>query len=270
MKLHCAQSDEAGEVYAVAKRCYAYMEANAIVSVKVLQAYLLVGLYEIAHAIYPAAYLTIGGCSRLGHALGIHDRKRAAQLMPTVDSWTESEEINRTWWGVIILDSQALQIHRTLRSFSTGITQQLESTQQTQLYTAAAICYSAEVAIYDNYSCAVLDDVGGVGIAVQLEMQEIALSRLREVCATVHLFGRQIAETIRAKGFLNISPLLADCLYQATRQMIWYVHDVGSSPDIEKLVDDNTETLQMLGRKWEVANQYLSILEAEKRHFDGV
>ncbi|KAF9763724.1 hypothetical protein IL306_003010, partial [Fusarium sp. DS 682] len=165
---------------------------------------------------------------------------------------------------------QALQIHRTLRSFSTGITQQLESTQQTQLYTAAAICYSAEVAIYDNYSCAVLDDVGGVGIAVQLEMQEIALSRLREVCATVHLFGRQIAETIRAKGFLNISPLLADCLYQATRQMIWYVHDVGSSPDIEKLVDDNTETLQMLGRKWEVANQYLSILEAEKRHFDGV
>lgn len=84
MKLHCAQSDEAGEVYAVAKRCYAYIEANAIVSVKVLQAYLLVGLYEIAHAIYPAAYLTIGGCASLGHALGIHDRKRAAQLMPTV------------------------------------------------------------------------------------------------------------------------------------------------------------------------------------------
>lgn len=60
----------------------------------------------------------------------------------------------------------------------------------------------------------------------------------------------------RAKGFLNISPLLADCLYP-TRQMIWYVHDVGSSPDIEKLIDDNTETLQMLRRKWEVASKCL-------------
>ncbi|KAL6408671.1 hypothetical protein AUP68_07615 [Ilyonectria robusta] len=46
-------------------------------------AVLLLAFYEVAHAIYPAAYLTIGHCARLGHALGIHDRRNVSQMFPT-------------------------------------------------------------------------------------------------------------------------------------------------------------------------------------------
>jgi hypothetical protein len=91
MKLHCVQKESTPEVYDVAKRCYAYVESRSILSVRLLQASLLIALYEIANAIYPAAYLTVGHSARVGHALGIHDRKRAPQLIPSVGTHTRTQ-----------------------------------------------------------------------------------------------------------------------------------------------------------------------------------
>lgn len=70
------------ESYLAAKRCLSYAEENNIFSLRLLQASLLMGLYEIANAIYPAAYLTVGHCARLGHAMGIHDLREAPQMFP--------------------------------------------------------------------------------------------------------------------------------------------------------------------------------------------
>jgi hypothetical protein len=98
------------------------MEDQGVISIRVLQAALLLSLYEVGHAIYPAAFLTVGKCARLGQALGIHDRRNVTQMFPTSSdsapplkfqdgwllipsvSWSAMEEIRRTWWGVIILD----------------------------------------------------------------------------------------------------------------------------------------------------------------------
>ncbi|MBE3046106.1 fungal specific transcription factor domain-containing protein, partial [Candidatus Bathyarchaeota archaeon] len=38
-------------------------------------------LYEISNAIYPAAYLTVGHCARLGHVLGIHSNTAPQKLV---------------------------------------------------------------------------------------------------------------------------------------------------------------------------------------------
>jgi hypothetical protein len=69
------------ESYFHLKRCLLVIEAQGFLSLRVLQAQLLLGLYEISHAIYPAAYLTIGHCAQVGHALGLNDMRSNLKLV---------------------------------------------------------------------------------------------------------------------------------------------------------------------------------------------
>ncbi|KAE8423943.1 fungal-specific transcription factor domain-containing protein [Aspergillus pseudocaelatus] len=108
MQLHTRSCSEVesgdAELYRSAKACYVYVESSNVFSIKVLQALLLIALYEISNAIYPTAYLTVGHCARLGHAMGVHQRSDAPQMLNRVGTWVELEERRRTWWAVIILD----------------------------------------------------------------------------------------------------------------------------------------------------------------------
>jgi hypothetical protein len=61
-----------------------------------------IALYEFGHAIYPAAYLTIGAMARYGISSGI-DGSGPSQMPPPSD-WIEDEERKRIWWAVLILD----------------------------------------------------------------------------------------------------------------------------------------------------------------------
>ncbi|KAH6892535.1 hypothetical protein B0T10DRAFT_295217 [Thelonectria olida] len=91
-------------VYRAAKASCSFAEMSNVFSVRLLQATLLIALYEIEHAIYPAAYLTVGHCARLGLAMGLHDRKRAPQMLNPPTTASDWEERRRTWWAVIMLD----------------------------------------------------------------------------------------------------------------------------------------------------------------------
>ncbi|KAF7590277.1 hypothetical protein BBP40_003014 [Aspergillus hancockii] len=108
MQLHTRPRSEIESLdvslYSLAKACYAYVENSNIFSIKLLQAGLLIALYEISNAIHPAAYLTVGHCARLGHAMGVHQRSNAPQMLNRPGTWVELEERRRTWWAVIILD----------------------------------------------------------------------------------------------------------------------------------------------------------------------
>jgi hypothetical protein len=68
-------------IYTAAKRFLALMEASGMTSLLVLQAYILVSLYEIGQAIYPAAWMSVGACVRYGLLLGIHGHESAAPLL---------------------------------------------------------------------------------------------------------------------------------------------------------------------------------------------
>lgn len=50
-------------------------------SISVVQAALLLSLYELEHAIYPSAYLRVGYCARLAQIVGLHDTLRAPQML---------------------------------------------------------------------------------------------------------------------------------------------------------------------------------------------
>lgn len=62
------------QLYQDVKSFYNYVEAQNGFSIQMMQALLLISLYELGHSIYPAAYLSIGHAARLGHAMGLHAR----------------------------------------------------------------------------------------------------------------------------------------------------------------------------------------------------
>lgn len=80
------------------------LEANTIVTPEVSQAYILLTLYELGHAIYPAAYLSLGKCATMAKALGLDDRENAPQMKRRYGSWAKLEELRRIWWAVVLLD----------------------------------------------------------------------------------------------------------------------------------------------------------------------
>ncbi|KAH8822085.1 hypothetical protein F5884DRAFT_659231 [Xylogone sp. PMI_703] len=88
--------------YYAAKRFYSELEAMGIYSIQILQSGILIALYEFGHAIYPAAYLSIGACARYGSAFGFDSSN--ISCIPESGDWIQVEERKRSWWAIMILD----------------------------------------------------------------------------------------------------------------------------------------------------------------------
>jgi hypothetical protein len=95
-------SDSRSLLYHTAKHFYLDVESSGICTIQVLQASVLIALYEIGHALYPAAFLSIGACARFAHTLGI--RGSGAARPSNVTTLVELEERRRVWWAIVILD----------------------------------------------------------------------------------------------------------------------------------------------------------------------
>ncbi|KAL2830166.1 hypothetical protein BJY01DRAFT_120704 [Aspergillus pseudoustus] len=91
------------ELYDLAKDFRTKLGLHGVVTLRALQANILLLLYEIGHGIFPAAFMTVGACARQGVALGLGSQL-APQLAGKAQSWVDVEERRRTWWTVVILD----------------------------------------------------------------------------------------------------------------------------------------------------------------------
>jgi hypothetical protein len=89
-------------LYLAVKRFFLELETAGTFTLRHVQAGVLIGLYELGHAIYPAAYISVGVCARLAVALGFDkDIKRGTN---TGLSWEQTEERRRVWWAILMLD----------------------------------------------------------------------------------------------------------------------------------------------------------------------
>ncbi|KAL2063565.1 hypothetical protein VTL71DRAFT_5370 [Oculimacula yallundae] len=88
--------------YLAAKTFYLDLEIHGIVSVQVLQALILIALYEAGHAIFPSAAVSKEACVRYGQALGINWESKSPRKKPF--AWVDREEENRVWWAVFMLE----------------------------------------------------------------------------------------------------------------------------------------------------------------------
>ena len=77
--------------YMSTKRFVALMEATGMVSLIVIQANVLITLFEYGQAIYPAAWMSAGWCVRYANMLGINGFRDGPQLLGrVVSSWCRS------------------------------------------------------------------------------------------------------------------------------------------------------------------------------------
>ena len=116
-------SDPKTPAYRSAKQFLLDAEITGMLTVQLLQARLLVSLYELGHAIYPAAYMSIGACAKCGLALGLERPKTAHLNEASLTSLTE-EERRRVWWTCVILDrydSPSLSPFELLPVYSSSI-----------------------------------------------------------------------------------------------------------------------------------------------------
>jgi hypothetical protein len=67
-----------------------------------IQAGLLLAVYEVGSGNPPAASLSIGGCTRLGYTLQLHDDQKDNKHLLTFS--VKAEELRRVWWGIYMLD----------------------------------------------------------------------------------------------------------------------------------------------------------------------
>jgi hypothetical protein len=95
-------ADPRTAAYSAAKRFFLELETAGTLSTRVIQAGLLIALYEMGHCIYPAAYLSIGVCSRHAVALGLDKDIKRCHISGL--PWDKVEERRRVWWAILILD----------------------------------------------------------------------------------------------------------------------------------------------------------------------
>ncbi|KAF4439720.1 fungal specific transcription factor [Fusarium acutatum] len=111
MKLSCTPAADFAEegpenfsLYQTAKRFCSEVEAAGLLSIHCLQAEVLIAIFEIGQAVYPAAYLTVGRCARYGTALGYGDFGKTVNEHTKPNSSIDGEEGRRVWWGITMLD----------------------------------------------------------------------------------------------------------------------------------------------------------------------
>jgi hypothetical protein len=102
VKLSVLPFNESGlQLYHVAKQALSSAVSSGHFSVYSLQASILIAVFELGHALYPAAFLSITFSARLGVALGVDAAISTNDLLLP---WIEIEERRRVWWSIVILD----------------------------------------------------------------------------------------------------------------------------------------------------------------------
>jgi hypothetical protein len=86
------EEDKLEKLYTLCKTSIAFLEAKGVNSLEVVQARLLVALFEVGHW-KSAAYISIAALARVAVEIGINRSANAG-----------SEERYRVWWGIVMLD----------------------------------------------------------------------------------------------------------------------------------------------------------------------
>lgn len=157
---------------------------------------------------------------------------------------------------------EAIQLHRTIDNFSIVISQEVtnitsdeyNSIPSSLYFTAMAICYSAQLALYDARMCPDADDVPGLGMPEQLEMQQIAMTGIKSTCFAIHNFGNMISGLIERRGFSQLSPFVADCLYQACMLIRAYIHGT-ENHEYRQIMEEMVLVLGQVSKRWDVASK---------------
>lgn len=105
------RSVEQQSLYLTARSLLAQVQVSCSPSVPLIQAGLLLAVYEYTHGRPDDAFVTIAGSARMAYAVRIHARDRyQTQMVHTAghnmnaDLLVQAEEAANTWWGIVIFE----------------------------------------------------------------------------------------------------------------------------------------------------------------------
>ncbi|KAL3462125.1 fungal-specific transcription factor domain-containing protein [Aspergillus heterothallicus] len=101
-------SGSQSQLYNLCRYLFSFLQLSRSPSLELVQAGLLLAVYELGSGQSQAASLSIGTCARLGYVLRLNVDHGQAQDM----SWVRSEEQRRAWLGVYMLDRLTHQVER--------------------------------------------------------------------------------------------------------------------------------------------------------------
>jgi hypothetical protein len=81
MKLVTTHPESTESLYETTRAFLRTLEADNVISIRCLQAMILVALYEYSHALYPAAWMTVGACSRYADIIGLSPSGRCLRII---------------------------------------------------------------------------------------------------------------------------------------------------------------------------------------------
>lgn len=95
--------DDLKSLYLYIKSSLSATEGLGMNSLLIVQSRILVTLFEVAHGLYPAAYISIGTTARAVDALQVHPEGGFAPSKD-LDGGAKGDETLLTWGGILILD----------------------------------------------------------------------------------------------------------------------------------------------------------------------
>jgi hypothetical protein len=90
-------------LYSILKPFHSSLQSMSMPSIPILQAGMLLAVYEQGQALDQLGYLSIGTCTRMGHAMGL--QKTLQQDLSSAGADRAGlEERKHVWWCVVILE----------------------------------------------------------------------------------------------------------------------------------------------------------------------
>lgn len=162
---------------------------------------------------------------------------------------------------------EALILHKTISAFHQVLKTEVAAADgdsredigkqsvRMNLFTAMALCYSAQLALYDQHTCPDAESAERTGIPEQIEVQAIALPTILGVAVEIQNFASRIMQLVEEEGLLQTSPFWCDCLYSAGMKYTWYIQET-SNFELMHAVSDIKNALKNLARRWIVASRF--------------
>jgi hypothetical protein len=105
------RSVEQQSLYLTARSLFCQVQVSCSSSVPLIQAGLLLAVYEYTHGRPDDAFVTIAGSARMAYAARIHDldghqKQMAHTARDNADTYLllQAEEEANTWWGIVIFE----------------------------------------------------------------------------------------------------------------------------------------------------------------------
>lgn len=103
------RSIDSTALYLATKSLFVHAQTASTITLNLVQAGILLSVYEYAHGKPEQAFITIGSCARMAYATGLkHPSYLALEATNNGHLQSDREEVN-TWWGILISERCVLR-----------------------------------------------------------------------------------------------------------------------------------------------------------------